>query len=86
MFSLLVVRASLRSLNVSRQSYEGKRSNDLFHRLNVLRGYRSNITSERTGAIRANCFGCVESRMQGATNCFDKGKAILTYSAALERI
>ena len=38
MFSLLVVRASLRSLNVSRQSYEGKRSNDLFHRLNVPEG------------------------------------------------
>jgi hypothetical protein len=54
--------------------------------LMCLRGYRSNITSERTGAIRANCFGCVESRMQGATNCFDKGKAILTYLAALERI
>jgi hypothetical protein len=35
MFSLLVVRASL---NVSRQSYEGKRSNDLFHRLNVPEG------------------------------------------------
>ena len=38
MFSLLVVRASLGSLNVSRQSYEGKRSNDLFHRLNVPEG------------------------------------------------
>ena len=38
MFSLLVVRAWLRSLNVSPQSYEGKRSNDLFHRLNVPEG------------------------------------------------
>ena len=35
MFSLLVVRASLCGLNVSRQSYEGKRFNDLFHRLNA---------------------------------------------------
>ena len=38
MFGLLVVRASLRSLNFSRQSYEGKHSNDLFHRLNVPEG------------------------------------------------
>jgi len=38
MFSLLGVRASLRSRNVSRQSYKGKRSNDLFHRLNVPEG------------------------------------------------